>query len=355
MSHDPAAAVVSSRPHKFKKPKAPKKCKPVKQSAKTVARDPLRLLLSFVSFVQTKSEDKALEALRCFTDSLKIPAHHVLFLLRHYGNDVEKVGQRLVLDMDTQTDANVLASSSSSSHSPSSVTTTTSRTVTTIYGQPANAIAAESSPGSFVPSRGSPTSPSYSPNSPYYPPGSPSYSPTSPSYSPNSPNYSPGSPSYSPTSPSYSPTSPSYSPTAPSYSPTAPSYSPTAPSYSSVHARAPSSSSSSSSSSFSSSSQAAAPVIVSQPMSNPAPYHHHHHHAPIHHAPIPAPTYVHLAGDIDESEMDDPKLCKICFIDPRNCVLFPCKHAQYCSSCCAKVSTCPTCRRPITDRVNIFL
>lgn len=48
--------------------------------------------------------------------------------------------------------------------------------------------------------------------------------------------------------------------------------------------------------------------------------------------------------------------CRICYDRPRNVVVLPCSHAQYCAVCIAKVlctsRKCPTCREMITRFIH---
>ncbi|KAJ4909721.1 Transmembrane Fragile-X-F-associated protein [Raphanus sativus] len=55
--------------------------------------------------------------------------------------------------------------------------------------------------------------------------------------------------------------------------------------------------------------------------------------------------------DISKQEKN---LCKVCFQDPVNVVLFPCRHYVLCSTCCKKCTTCPMCRVLIKHRVPVY-
>ncbi|KAG2312858.1 hypothetical protein Bca4012_027428 [Brassica carinata] len=55
-----------------------------------------------------------------------------------------------------------------------------------------------------------------------------------------------------------------------------------------------------------------------------------------------------------DSIQQEKNLCKVCFEDPVNIVLFPCRHHVLCSTCCKKCETCPICRVLITHRVPVY-
>lgn len=48
-----------------------------------------------------------------------------------------------------------------------------------------------------------------------------------------------------------------------------------------------------------------------------------------------------------EEEEDLPR-CQICFDEPPNCMVRPCKHADFCAECASKCDRCPLCRVVIT-------
>ncbi|XP_010523403.1 PREDICTED: uncharacterized protein LOC104801757 isoform X2 [Tarenaya hassleriana] len=47
-------------------------------------------------------------------------------------------------------------------------------------------------------------------------------------------------------------------------------------------------------------------------------------------------------------------LCRVCFEDPINMVLLPCRHHVLCSTCCEKCKKCPICRVMIEERMPVF-
>lgn len=57
-------------------------------------------------------------------------------------------------------------------------------------------------------------------------------------------------------------------------------------------------------------------------------------------------------------EMEDARLCTICFELPRNAILLPCSHGHYCQRCAIQVfndkKPCPTCRVKLTGFTQYF-
>ena len=47
--------------------------------------------------------------------------------------------------------------------------------------------------------------------------------------------------------------------------------------------------------------------------------------------------------------------CKVCMAGPVEVALQPCKHAVMCYTCSMTVTSCPICRAPISDRMQIFM
>ncbi|CAH8327090.1 unnamed protein product [Eruca vesicaria subsp. sativa] len=60
-----------------------------------------------------------------------------------------------------------------------------------------------------------------------------------------------------------------------------------------------------------------------------------------------------LSEQTDNSQQEN-NLCKVCFEDPVNVVLIPCRHHVLCSTCCKKCETCPICRVLITHRMPVY-
>ncbi|XP_009127672.1 uncharacterized protein LOC103852527 [Brassica rapa] len=55
-----------------------------------------------------------------------------------------------------------------------------------------------------------------------------------------------------------------------------------------------------------------------------------------------------------DSSQQEKNLCKVCFENPVNVVLLPCKHYVLCSTCCKKCKTCPICRELIKLRMPVY-
>eukprot|EP00698_Gefionella_okellyi_P002533 TRINITY_DN12378_c0_g1_i1.p1 TRINITY_DN12378_c0_g1~~TRINITY_DN12378_c0_g1_i1.p1 ORF type:complete len:506 (-),score=138.15 TRINITY_DN12378_c0_g1_i1:211-1728(-) len=64
---------------------------------------------------------------------------------------------------------------------------------------------------------------------------------------------------------------------------------------------------------------------------------------------VPVPQQENLANGADES-----RLCVVCFVNPRNCVLLWCGHVGVCFSCAGRLDKCPFCRQAIERRQQIF-
>lgn len=56
----------------------------------------------------------------------------------------------------------------------------------------------------------------------------------------------------------------------------------------------------------------------------------------------------------EEEPKEESKLCKICFANEFNTVFFPCGHIIACAKCASSVSSCPLCRKHITDVKRIY-
>ena len=46
--------------------------------------------------------------------------------------------------------------------------------------------------------------------------------------------------------------------------------------------------------------------------------------------------------------------CKICFDEPANCLLIPCKHLVLCEACAALSLTCPICRGRVSETLLVY-
>lgn len=56
----------------------------------------------------------------------------------------------------------------------------------------------------------------------------------------------------------------------------------------------------------------------------------------------------------DEPEVEDSKLCKICFAEERNVCFVPCGHVVACAKCALAADKCPMCRRTFTNAVRLY-
>ncbi|CAH0720023.1 unnamed protein product, partial [Brenthis ino] len=55
-----------------------------------------------------------------------------------------------------------------------------------------------------------------------------------------------------------------------------------------------------------------------------------------------------------DNNIEDTKLCKICFNDERNVVFVPCGHVVACAKCALSTDKCPMCRRTFTNAVRLY-
>ncbi|CAA7053555.1 unnamed protein product [Microthlaspi erraticum] len=55
-----------------------------------------------------------------------------------------------------------------------------------------------------------------------------------------------------------------------------------------------------------------------------------------------------------EKLQNEKILCRVCFEDPINVVLLPCRHHVLCSTCCEKCKKCPICRVLIEERMPVY-
>lgn len=58
-----------------------------------------------------------------------------------------------------------------------------------------------------------------------------------------------------------------------------------------------------------------------------------------------------LRGTVTE---EDKAFCKICYVSDLSTAFAPCGHVITCQSCAAQVNICPTCRRPIQSRLQLY-
>ena len=54
-------------------------------------------------------------------------------------------------------------------------------------------------------------------------------------------------------------------------------------------------------------------------------------------------------------DIDDPLVCKICYMNALCVVFMPCRHTVACTKCALNISTCAVCRHPIEELIPIYL
>ena len=55
------------------------------------------------------------------------------------------------------------------------------------------------------------------------------------------------------------------------------------------------------------------------------------------------------------NNFEDKMLCKICFEEKLSICLLPCAHVITCKKCSLNLQHCPTCRKKINTKLNIYL
>lgn len=55
-----------------------------------------------------------------------------------------------------------------------------------------------------------------------------------------------------------------------------------------------------------------------------------------------------------DNNIEDTKLCKICYNEERNVVFVPCGHVVACAKCALSTDKCPMCRRTFTNAVRLY-
>jgi len=61
-----------------------------------------------------------------------------------------------------------------------------------------------------------------------------------------------------------------------------------------------------------------------------------------------------LPGELPLKAEDRSKSCAICFINPKNVVVLPCRHFCICPTCVTSINKCPICRADMTGSMEIF-
>jgi len=59
--------------------------------------------------------------------------------------------------------------------------------------------------------------------------------------------------------------------------------------------------------------------------------------------------------DTDPSNIDEDKLCKVCYSREMSIVFMPCKHLLCCKRCASKLTECAYCRSPVNKDQNISI
>lgn len=85
--------------------------------------------------------------------------------------------------------------------------------------------------------------------------------------------------------------------------------------------------------------------------------------APQKQEPAPAPGALPAAEPVaspaaseheDDSQVEDSKLCKICYVEERNVCFVPCGHVVACAKCALSTNKCPMCRRTFHNAVRLY-
>lgn len=88
------------------------------------------------------------------------------------------------------------------------------------------------------------------------------------------------------------------------------------------------------------------PSPASSPAAAPAP-------APVS-ASAPASAPAVAAHEDDDVQVEDSKLCRICFVEERNVCFVPCGHVVACAKCALSTDKCPMCRRTFQNAVRLY-
>lgn len=73
-------------------------------------------------------------------------------------------------------------------------------------------------------------------------------------------------------------------------------------------------------------------------------------------APVPSPKKESSSPieNKEEQQVEDSKLCKICFAEERNVCFVPCGHVVACAKCALATDKCPMCRRTFQNAVRLY-
>lgn len=75
-------------------------------------------------------------------------------------------------------------------------------------------------------------------------------------------------------------------------------------------------------------------------------------------SPIPVePSDPAAVRDQYGQSAEDLRSCILCFFHPKNVVLMPCRHAQFCVPCIRQLQKkqCPTCNEKISNTVSVYI
>lgn len=48
-------------------------------------------------------------------------------------------------------------------------------------------------------------------------------------------------------------------------------------------------------------------------------------------------------------------VCNVCWQNPKDCIIDPCRHFAGCKSCCCQLDICPICRTEIKSYITLFI
>ena len=70
----------------------------------------------------------------------------------------------------------------------------------------------------------------------------------------------------------------------------------------------------------------------------------------------PAQKRARVPREADQAAAtrSDAMICKICYANPLEVLLLPCKHLCCCQICGALCSTCPICRGRVSENIRVF-
>ena len=67
------------------------------------------------------------------------------------------------------------------------------------------------------------------------------------------------------------------------------------------------------------------------------------------------PKIDEVVNEILDKGVKDDSLCQICFKNPRNVVIEPCRHGAICEYCAKALKECPFCRATVNTITKIFI